>query len=294
MKPAVIIPIYKDELTDLERLSLSRCVSILGQYPIVFFGPRSLSPTTALRIAPKATKRDFDDAYFSSVECYSKLLLSPPFYRAFSDFDYILVHQLDAFVFHDALAYWCSRSYDYLGAPFRNEADSAWLGVGNGGFSLRNVRSSLGVLTSITKEDPNAYWHMERLVTASRAKLALKSYRKWGKQLGFREDVRQFLARFTAEGRPEDLFWSLHAARFHPSFRVAPVDVALDFAIEGGLLEVQTRYASRPPFGCHQNRFLRMISRFQAGLEQPAGDYEATVWGMAEKAGLSRQRLSDK
>jgi hypothetical protein len=294
MNPAVIVPIYKEEVTELERLSLSRCVTILRQYPIVFFGPRSLNPSIHLRIAPRATTRYFDDTYFSSVEDYSKLLLSPSFYRAFSDFDYVLVHQLDAFVFHDALTYWCSRSYDYLGAPFRNEDDSSWLGVGNGGFSLRNVHSSLAVLTSTRKEDPDAYWHMERLVTKSRAKLALKSYRKWKKQLGFREDVRAFLARFTAEGRPEDLFWSLHAVRFHPSFRVAPLDVGLDFAVEGGLLEVHTRYASRLPFGCHQNRFLRMISRFQAGLERPAGDYEAIVWSMAEKAGLSQQRVSNK
>jgi hypothetical protein len=287
---AVIIPIYKEVPSELEILSLSRCVSILDRYATIFFGPRSLDSGMYSRIAPRASRRDFDDAYFSSIETYNTLLLSTDFYNAFGDFDWVLVHQLDAFVFYDGLSEWCSRPYDYVGAPWWNDKESSWWGVGNGGFSLRNVRSSLDVLTSSSKEDPEAYWNMERIVTASRAKLALKSYRKWGKRLGFRDDVRGFLSRFMAEGRPEDLFWGLHAVRFHGSFRVAPVEAGLAFAIEGGLLEAGDRYASRPPFGCHQNRFLRMIARFLQGVEQPAGEYEATVWRMAETSGLQRTR----
>jgi len=290
MSVAVIIPIYKQELSELERHSLARCVAVLGRHPLVFFGPRSLTPTHHFRVAPTAIQEGFDDTYFSSPETYSKLLLTTSFYERFSAFDYVLVYQLDAFVFHDALTEWCLRSYDYLGAPFRNASDSSWLGVGNGGFSLRNVRSFLAVLTSLSKEDPEAYWNIERLLTTSRTKLLLKSYRKWKKRLGRREDVREFLSRFIAEGRPEDLFWGLHAVRFHPPFRVAPVDVALDFAIEGGLLDVGTRYASRPPFGCHQNRFLEMISRFRAGIERPEGEYEAAVWSLAGRAGLSPEQ----
>jgi hypothetical protein len=131
---------------------------------------------------------------------------------------------------------------------------------------------------------------MERVVTEGRLKLALKSYRKWRKKLGFREDVHTFLSRFIGDGRPEDLFWGLHAVLFHPPFRVAPIEAALDFAIEGGLLEARAHYASQPPFGCHQERFLRMISRFLAGAKEPAGEYEAAVWAIAEKAGLSSPR----
>jgi len=291
MNAAVIIPIYKESPNELELLSLSRCVAILGHYPIIFFGPRSLNPEMYLRIARRASKRDFDDSYFASIGTYSTLLLSAPFYRAFLDFERVLVHQLDAFVFRDVLDDWCSRPYDYVGAPWWNERESSWWGVGNGGFSLRNVRSSLAVLSSANKEDPDAYWSMERLVTASRAKLALKSYRRWKKRLGWRDDVQSFLARFVAEGRPEDFFWGLHTVRFQPSFRVAPVEVGLEFAIEGGLLEVGDRYASQPPFGCHQNRFLRMIARFLRGVEEPDGDYEAAVWRMAEKAGVSPGRI---
>ncbi len=291
MTVVVAIPIYKAALTDLERQSLSQCVTVLGRYPLVFFGPSSLNADTYLRVAPSAAVQRFDDRYFSAVEGYSRLLLSESFYESLAHFDYVLIHQLDAFVFYDALQYWCSRDFDYLGAPFRNETDSGWMGVGNGGLSLRRIQSCLAVLRCSRKEHVPSYWRMERLVTTSRLKLALKSYRWVKKQIGFRDDVKRFLARFLEEGRPEDIFWGLHASRFHRAFRVAPVDAALDFAIEGGLMETRARYLLQPPFGCHQTRFLRMIERFLAGLPRPADAYEAAVWTLAAKAGLSPEPM---
>lgn len=294
MTVAVAIPVYKPALDDLERLSLTQCVTVLGKYPLVFFGPRSLDTRSHTRIAPAATKRDFDDAHFVSLQSYSNLLLSPMFYEAFADFDHVLIHQLDAFVFYDALETWCSSPYDYIGAPLRDDADSGWLCVGNGGFSLRNVRACLAVLTSEQKEDLGAYWEMERLVTPSRLKLALKSYRRLRKLLGWRDDIHSFLTRFMAQGRPEDKFWALHASRFDRRFRVASVDAALQFAIEGGLMEALSRYAVRPPFGCHRNRFLQMISRYLAGVREPKSEYEAAVWAMAERAGLAPLSVSQE
>jgi hypothetical protein len=286
MTVAVAVPIYQTDPSQLARMALARCVAILGHYPLVFFGPRSLNSDSYGRIAPSASTRVFDDRHFSSVASYSALLLSPSFYEAFSDFDHLLIHQLDAFVFRDTLTDWCARGFDYIGAPWRNETNSDWFGVGNGGFSLRDVQSCLAVLRSTAKEDPAAYWHMERLVTSGRVKLALKSYRRLTKQLGIRENTQSFLSRFIAEGRPEDLFWGIHAVRFHPPFRIASAETALEFSIEGGLLEACHRYAVQPPFGCHQERFLEMISRFLAGLEAPRDDYEATVWRLAVTAGL--------
>ena len=45
-------------------------------------------------------------------------MLSPEFYRRFSDTDYILVCQLDAYIFRDELLSWCKKEYDYIGAPW--------------------------------------------------------------------------------------------------------------------------------------------------------------------------------
>jgi hypothetical protein len=285
MTAVIAVPVYKPQMTELEEFSLSRCVTVLGRHPVVFFGPSSLSYRTYLDKAPAASTRSFPDSCFTSVERYSELLLSRSFYETFLDFDYVLIHQLDAFVFHDALDEWCRRGYDYIGAPFLDEG-GRWFGVGNGGFSLRKARSCLDVLSSVRTEDVAGYWAMVRQTTPNRWMRAVKYYRKVARMLGLTDDLRSFRKRFIDERRPEDLFWSLHAVRFHPPFRIAPVDVALRFAVEGGLMEAQTTYLTHPPFGCHQTRFLRMIQRYLRASVTPESEYEAVVWRLAESAGL--------
>jgi hypothetical protein len=288
LKAAVAIPVYRAELNQLEQFSLSRCVAMLGRYPMVFFGPQSLNYAPFVQQAPTASKLHFPDECFSSTQRYSELLLSRSFYEEFVQFDYVLIHQLDAFVFRDALYEWCCRGYDYVGAPWVQE-DGHWLGVGNGGFSLRRVVSCLAVLKSVHREFPNDYWAMMRQVLPGRWRRALRYPKKIKRQLGLRDDVNSFLRRFIQEGRPEDMFWGLHAVRFYRCFRVAAIKEALEFSVEGGLTEIHGYYAARPPFGCHKNRFLSMISRYLAGTHVPESQYESLVWNLARKAGLLPQ-----
>ena len=66
----------------------------------------------------------FDPGFFRSTDTYSRLLLSAGFYQAFASYEFILIHQLDVFVFRDELADWCARGYDYVGAPW---IDVDWL-----------------------------------------------------------------------------------------------------------------------------------------------------------------------
>ena len=100
-------------------------------------------------------------------------MLSEVFYEAFSDVDYILICQTDVFVFKDELNDWCSRNYDYIGAPwigsqrnfwnkfmlvFRNlfnkkkKSSHHFFKVGNGGFSLRKVEMMQKIVQSFPKE----------------------------------------------------------------------------------------------------------------------------------------------
>jgi hypothetical protein len=105
----------------------------------------------------------FSSQYFTSIKGYNRLMLSPEFYGKFFEFQHILIYQLDSFVFSDHLSRWCESSYDYVGAPWlglnRREEVKGLLppwerrntlsrllnlkisNVGNGGFSLRKVRS---------------------------------------------------------------------------------------------------------------------------------------------------------
>ena len=143
-KAAVVIPIYKEKLDDLEKISLAQVRKVLGNYPIVFVAPEGKN-------FPYMQAGDmliqFHPQYFQNVETYSRLLTSPFFYEPFLAFDYILIYQLDAFVFYDALEYFCRLDYDYIGAAW----SISWSGfkaprVGNGGFSLRKVKACYNLL----------------------------------------------------------------------------------------------------------------------------------------------------
>ncbi len=284
---AIIIPIYKSHITDLERLSLSRCATVLRKHPLVLAGPRSLDYSCYKQVVNHASVATFDDAFFLSLEGYSRLMLSPQFYETFSHYSYILMYQLDAFVFNDKLLFWCDKNFDYIGAPLR-DTEGQWIGVGNGGFSLRKTSSFLKVLYSTAKEDPNIYWSYICNTIANPWKRALRYHRKIARHIGIASDLGWFLRRYSRKGYYEDLFWGFHATRYCPFFRVAPIEEAIRFSVEAGLEDAHGYYKEEPPFGCHRNWYLEALHRFLYSDEEAKDGFEGFVWDLARKAGLAR------
>lgn len=215
MKVAVVIPIYKSELSWFEKISLEQVLKVLNNYPIIFVSPDDLEfnylPTETSYLTIKFSKK-----YFESVSSYSRLMLSVDFYKYFLDYEYILIYQLDAFVFSDQLLRFCQLEYDYIGAPwplrvgnYKNEV----LYVGNGGFSLRKVKSCLKLI---------------------------------------KEQV-DMLASFTAN---EDIFFSYNGKLNPNKFRVAPVNIAMKFSFDILPKRYYKKNGNKLPFGCHAwNRF---------------------------------------
>lgn len=147
-KVAVIIPLYQTTLNPKEAVSLRQCVQVLGKHPIIFVAPESLNNSflSSYGITPNTIR--FNDEYFTSTKSYNKLLTSPNFYEAFPNFDYILIYQLDAYVFEDNLLAWCDKGYDYIGAPKLRKHHLAGQAscnpvLFNGGLSLRRVKPLL-------------------------------------------------------------------------------------------------------------------------------------------------------
>ena len=151
----VIIPIYKNNLDKDESLALQQCCKILSRYPIVVVKPKSLDISAILQEYPQLETESFEDAFFKDLEAYNALMLSPLFYERFLDCEYLLIYQLDAYVFRDELEDWCRKSYDYIGAPWISREnffkkligkkekglyDDCLFEVGNGGFSLRRTQ----------------------------------------------------------------------------------------------------------------------------------------------------------
>lgn len=172
---AVVIPIYRPTLSALDRVSLSQTVRVLGSHPLVVVHPEGLDTSALAAEFPLLEFKAFAPEFFAGVEGYNRFMLSEDFYSAFLDYEYILIAQLDVYVFRDELDDWCRRGYDYVGAPWIGrdvyrlplvrqfvQLYSAWKRrrgqrtqfdrygrVGNGGFSLRRVKSHLDVLRQL-------------------------------------------------------------------------------------------------------------------------------------------------
>ena len=145
---AVVIPLYRDYIEPLERISLNQVEHILKEYTIIFVMPEGM----AFHEGDKYRKEYFEKEHFVSIKAYNDLLLKTKFYERFTEFQYILIYQLDAFVFEDRLMYFCNLQYDYIGAPwlrgvqeYLDSQHTVWH-VGNGGFSLRNVSKCINLL----------------------------------------------------------------------------------------------------------------------------------------------------
>jgi hypothetical protein len=240
-RAAVVVPLYRAELTPEERLSLHHLRHYLREPDRIVVTPRSLRPAL-----PDFERRPFDDSHFASVNAYSHLLLSPAFYKAFADYDYILIYQLDALVFSDQLEHWCGAGYDYIGAPWfksHYDASSGFSRVGNGGFSLRRVRAFLDVLKST---------HVPGWLDALTAPLpdvsALDLRKRASTMREARRGVHWYTQHYTLN---EDHFWADRARLFDPGFRIAPVRDALRFAFENAPRTCFEANDNVLPFGCH-------------------------------------------
>lgn len=158
----IAIPIYKPEFNELEKISWAQCLKVLGHYPIHFVKPESLDLSWLKSETPNITFTSFSDVFFENIDAYNRLMISSDFYQAFLDFEFVLIYQLDAFVFRDELLDWCKKDYDYIGAPSLHQEEYDRLPAGaeqrfadalsqnrvvlNGGLSLRRVSAMLRYL----------------------------------------------------------------------------------------------------------------------------------------------------
>lgn len=252
---AIIIPIYRNELNEYEWISLKQCSKVLSDYPIIFLTHSGIDVNPIFEALLntnadlKISVNYFDKEYFKNVEGYNNLMLSIEFYERFINFEYILIHQLDAFLFKKDLGYWNSLGYDYIGAPWfknwseGNNDEQLWQ-VGNGGLSLRNIKSFLKILnkkgpvkkrSDLLKEyqDRNSY---KKLL--SRPIIEIKS-------LGFRNNISYYKKLY----KNEDGFWGIIAKSC--GLKVPLPLEALQFSFERNPRKLYEINKFRLPFGCH-------------------------------------------
>ena len=238
----IVIPVYKTALSAEERASLACCFSVLHRYPIVFMAPEGLDLDPLLQhFSPMRVER-FAARYFASKVAYNELMLSSEFYERFEAWDYLLLYQLDAWVFRDELSVWLDRDYDYVGAPWPirpiyrhplyqfcsalktrmmaaektvDDRHACRGKVGNGGFSLRRTRTIAALLRR----------HADR--------------------------VAYYVQRSAYPRYYEDVFFAVEALRLEPTFKTPSLEEALAFAFDTYPALCYRLNGYRLPFGCH-------------------------------------------
>lgn len=213
----ICIPVYKQELSPFEKASLKQLNQVLGKYPRVFIAPESLD-FDYQEYGEGISVERFPDYFFNNVSSYSALMLNLDFYQRFTQYEYMLIYQTDAFVFSDRLKEFCHMGYDYIGAPV-SRFDPAWHAIdartGNGGLSLRKISAAIRILKQwdyIMQDSP-----------------FINLFMQW-----------------------EDLFWGYCGRREDLSFTVPTVKIAAEFAVQANIAHsYKNILAGWRPFGCH-------------------------------------------
>lgn len=235
----ITIPIYKNILSEFEKISLKQCFKVLGKHKICFVAPENLNLDYYQNLfGEHFTVQYFNPTYFEGISGYNQLMLSKEFYERFLDNEYILIYQPDCYVFRDELDHWCSKGYDYIGAPWLFEEyyklpkierklvylnnrynfyhnpkkltrKDIYLKVGNGGFSLRRVKKFLEALN-------NPY-------------------------------IELFKSNDNASVYNEDVFWSVVAK----GIKKPSTEIGCKFSLDPGVSRGFRMNNQKLPFGCH-------------------------------------------
>jgi hypothetical protein len=253
LKPvAVVVPLSnRTYLTPEEEISFRHLTHFLGEHDKYLVVPESLQ----LEHPGFGIKR-FSDKFFGSAKAYTRMMLSPKFYKAFSEYKYILIYHLDSLVFSDQLMKWCETDLDYIAPPWFNCPDSPSVTaprVGNGGFSLRKIQSFLRVIYSPRNSiDPHKYW-ADFCSYNPRYIQYINLPRKYLKRLKIFNNARWQLFRWrhSRNIRNEDHFWSEEAVNYYPEFKIASFDTGLRFAFEVAPRTCYELNNRNLPFGCH-------------------------------------------
>lgn len=247
-QPAVVLVFaHKSRPDEREVLSLAQCRRILGGHPIRLVCPEGLDLSAYHDVDPDIVPDFIPARWLASLRAYNRLKVLPWLYRRYAGYEYMLTHELDAFVFRDELLAWCREGWDYVGAPlfegfYRCTPASPPIGCGNSGFSLRRIDAALRVCGTLRYQRPLrqvlADWRTGRCSLRKTVNDLTKGNNFFGPLNDFHDN--------------EDLFWSrLVPARFS-WFRVAPYETARRFAFESNPRRLFAECAGRLPFGCHK------------------------------------------
>ena len=157
-KFCVVIPAHK-QMAAYEKLAYAKIHSTLVDKTNVYLlCPSELDTSEYESMFPEIKVKRIDGKWFKSLDSYNSMCVSKWFYEMFSEYEYMLICQLDVWLNKDDILEWCKKGYDYIGAPivvstarwhnYRIDTDGNVIitpAVGNGGFSLRKISTFIEI-----------------------------------------------------------------------------------------------------------------------------------------------------
>ncbi|MBT1704893.1 DUF5672 family protein [Chryseosolibacter indicus] len=252
-KAAIVIHIYKDNLSEYEKISLLQLKYVLGSYPIYLTKPLKLDIRQYKEVLGTQLEGtiSYNQKYFNGLKGYNYLLLSKEYYKSFLEFDYILLYHTDAFVFKDELNYWIEKGYDNIGAPIYHYDGTLnpkdYICSGNGGFCLRKVETFYEYADSY-----KWYYRYEDTIEDFlkynwRGKIARSFY-----YLGLLSTITARLhSNVNTVRLNEDVIWGHYIPKYYPAFKNAPFEDGMRFSMEYNCDKLLLQNNNELPFGCH-------------------------------------------
>ena len=244
-KVVVVIPVYNENPSAFELISFQQCFKILSKHAIKIIAPIGLNISKYQEVVPSFETVFIDSKWQSSIVNYNKLKLSQYFYKLFDTYQFLLTYELDAFVFKDELLDWCNKGYDYIGSPWfvgYSNPTNEFLGVGNSGFSLRNIKAMKQAIRKVyIKEGACFFFGKSNRITLKLSTL-------------FNYFLIYFGENYTIQKAAhinEDAFIAQIIAKKIKDFKIAPIKEAIQFGFETKPKYLYKINENRLPMGCH-------------------------------------------
>ncbi len=110
-KVAIVIPTHKAKLNSDEEISVKCLDKNLNNFDKYLVCPQKIDPILNLK---KFYTIKFDDKFFDNWLNYNSLLKNEIFWKKFTNYQFILLYQLDCLVFRSNIEEWIDMNFSFI------------------------------------------------------------------------------------------------------------------------------------------------------------------------------------
>jgi hypothetical protein len=261
---SIVVPVYRAFLDADEATSLESVFRVLGGHHLVMVKPQGLDTAAIEARFPFKAVETFAPEFFASIQGYNRLLLSTGFYQRFLGSAYLLICQLDVFVFRDDLATWVAKGYDYVGAP--------WVSGNRLGLLIHRLAMALGRLRPGGPEKIYPYQLRNRVGNGGFSLRKVETHHRLSIEL--KGAIDHYLRHAGTHHFHEDVFWSLEPARRGHPHRTPGVEEAMAFSWDVNPARLDALAGGKLPMAAHgwyRGRHLKFWAPRVAAARAAAG-----------------------